>query len=673
MIVTVCAAACTYGSLPAALAHAAPATTIVVRGPQHGDVIVARSVTIRGEADASVSGGGVGITIAAPRVTIEGLRFHGFVSDDISGQHAALLVNAPYARVLRNRFDGNAFAVNVQRADGTIIGDNLITGLARSQPEAAGDAVRVWSSKNVEITGNTMELGRDVFVSYSPGLVVRDNVIRSSRYGMHTMFTNEVTVTGNRFDGNEIGANFMYARGLVVTGNTFLANHGPTGYGIGLEDVDSSRISGNRIIRNHVGVNTVDSPTDPAQPDSISANLFAHNGSGLSVQSNPHALRIIGNGFLDNLEDVEVSGGGTAGGIVWNAAGAGNYWSTYAGYDRNGDGIGDIPYAPRAAFESLTDAHPELQMFRYSPAAEAVEFAARALPATASEPKLVDNAPRLTLPPQVSMRRDAPANPLAALLALLSVVPIAAGRALARVRHRTADRTQQNVASGGTNAIEARGVRKLYAAGRGVDGLDLCVRAGEAVALWGPNGAGKTTFFRCVLGERLDAGTLSVFGRIPSPNERETRVRIGYAPQHLPDFDSRVSELARLVAAIRGASETDAGAALHLLHLDAHADRFINELSGGMRQRLAIALALIGDPPLLLLDEPTAGLDRQSREIVVSLLQAQRAAGKTLLITSHLLEDVRALADRVIVLDEGRAVAQTSTPEFVSHYLRSVS
>ncbi|HET9096070.1 MAG TPA: ATP-binding cassette domain-containing protein, partial [Candidatus Baltobacteraceae bacterium] len=339
----------------------------------------------------------------------------------------------------------------------------------------------------------------------------------------------------------------------------------------------------------------------------------------------------------------------------------------------NGDGIGDIPYAPRAAFDSLTDAHPELQMFRYSPAAAAVEFAARALPATANEPKLVDNAPRLTLPAQISMRRDAPSNPLAALLALLSVVPIAAGRGLAHARHRAAVRARQNAGSVGAHAIEAHGVRKLYAAGRGLADIDLCVRAGEAVALWGPNGAGKTTFFRCILGERLDAGTLSVFGRVPSPHERETRLCIGYAPQHLPDFDSRVSELAQLVAAIRGGSESDAAAALHQLRLDAHADRFVSELSGGMRQRLAIALALIGDPPLLLLDEPTAGLDRQSREIVVALLQAQRCAGKTLLITSHLLEDVRALADRVIVLDEGRALAESATPEFVAHYLRSVS
>lgn len=673
MIVTVCAAACAYSALPAALAHVPAGSTIVVRGPQHGDVTVARTVTIRGDGDAQISGGAIGLKITAPGVTIEYLRFHGFIGDDISGQQAALLVDAPHTRILNNRFDGNAFAINVQRADASVIGGNVVTGLARSQPEAAGDAIRVWASKNVELTNNTLELGRDVFVSYSPGLVIRGNVIRSSRYGVHTMFTDDIIVTKNTFDGNEIGTNFMYGRRLAIIGNTFIANHGPTGYGIGMEDVDASRIAGNRILENHVGLNLVDSPTDPAMADSIINNLISHNGSGLTLQSNPHALRIIGNGFVDNIEDVEVSGGSTAGGVVWNDGNSGNYWSNYAGYDRNGDGVGDVPYAPRAAFDSLTDAHPELQMFRYSPAAMAVEFAARALPATAADPKLVDKSPHMALPENLAQRPATPPNPLAALLALLSVVPIAAGRGLTRLRHGAGSRAHRTVKNAAADAIEARSVRKLYAGNRGVAEMDLRVRAGEAVALWGPNGAGKTTFFRCVLGERLDAGSLLIFGRVPGPHERDTRVNIGYAPQHLPDFDSRVLELAQLVAAIRGADERAAASALDQLRLDAHADRFVHELSGGMRQRLAIALALIGDPPLLLLDEPTAGLDRESREIVVDLLLKQRAAGKTLLLTSHLLEDVRALADRVVVLDEGRVIAESPMQEFVAHYVRSVS
>lgn len=645
MIVTVCAVGCAYASLARAVERAPSGSTIVVRGTQHGDVFVERRLTIRGEQGAVIEGGTSGITVRAANARVEGLTLRGYALSDIAGNTGALVLEHA----------ANAYLAN-----------NVIEN-------CTADSIRVWYSQDATLENNVVRAGRDVFVTYSPGATLRGNTISGSRYGLHDMFSDGMTVTGNTFSDNEIGANFMYARRLAITHNTFSDNRGATGYGIGLEDVDASRITSNRFIGNHVGMNLVDSPTDPALPDAISNNLFSHNGSALSVQSNPHALRVISNGFVDNIEDVEVSGGGTAGGVIWDAGTRGNYWSQYAGYDRNRDGVGDIPYAPRFAFDSLTDAHPELQMFRYSPAAVALEFAARALPATASNPKLTDTAPGMTLPAQLSVPPNAPANPLAAVLALLSVVPIAAGRGLARARHRTASRDRQASMDAGVEAVKANAVRKLYAANRGVSNIDLCVHAGESVALWGPNGAGKTTFFRCILGERLDGGAVHVFGRPPSPFERETRMHIGYAPQHLPDFDSRVSELANLIAAIRGADRAAAAAALRELRLQEYADRFVNELSGGMRQRLAIALALIGDPPLLLLDEPTAGLDRESREIVIRLLQAQRAGGKTLVITSHLLEDVQALSDRVVILDEGRVTAESTTSEFVAQYLRRIS
>ena len=643
MIVTACAAACDYASLAAAAARVPAGTTILVRGAQRGDVVVDRPLTIRGDGTAVLSGGESGIVIRAPHVTVEALTLTGYSVSDDAGNHGAIVLS---------------------RAAGSHIAGNVIR-------DCTADSIRLWYSPGVSIENNVVESGRDVFITYSPDVTFRGNTITGSRYGLHDMFSDRMKVIGNTFRGNEIGANFMYARGLTIAENTFAANHGPTGYGIGLEDVDASLIARNRILENHVGVNAVDSPSDPASPDEFTANTFAHNGSALTLQSNPHALRITANAFADNLEDVEVTGGGTAAGVVWNAAGRGNYWSDYAGYDRNGDGLGDIAYQPRSTFDSLSDAHPEMQMFRYSPAAIAVEFAARALPATAAAPKLRDAAPLMAVPSEAATPVGSKPNPLAALLALLSVVPFAAGRHAAKIRSRIALRRTSALSA--AIAIEARGIRKQYPGGRGIAALDLCVQGGESVALWGPNGAGKTTFFRCILGERVDEGTLRIFGMAPSAFERETRAAIGYAPQHLPDFDARVGELARLVAGIRETGSEAAEHALNLLHLSDSRHRFVNELSGGMRQRLSIALALIGDPPLLLLDEPTAGLDSESRRIVVELLQRERKRGKTLLITSHLLEDVRALADRVVLLEDGRCTGEAPAEAFVAEYLRSVS
>jgi nitrous oxidase accessory protein len=643
MIVTACAAACDYASLAAAAARVPAGTTILVRGAQRGGVVIDRPLTVRGDSTAQISGGESGIVIRAPHVTVEGLTLSGYSVSDDAGNHGTIVLS--------------------RAADSRIAGNTI--------RDCTADSIRLWYSPRATIENNVVASGRDVFITYSPDVTFRGNTITNSRYGLHDMFSDRMQVTGNTFQGNEIGANFMYARGLTIAGNTFAANHGPTGYGIGLEDVDDSRITHNRILENHVGMNAVDSPTDPTAPDEIRANTFAHNGSAMTLQSNPHALRITANAFADNIEDVEVSGGGTAAGVVWSLAGRGNYWSAYAGYDRNGDGRGDIAYQPRSTFDSLTDAHPEMQMFRYSPAAIAVEFAARALPATAAQPKLRDAAPLIDMPKEAAAPARAKPNALAALLALLSIVPLAAGKRAAGLRSRIAAR--RRTSCGEAVAIEARGVRKQYPGGRGIEALDLCVPRGESVALWGPNGAGKTTFFRCILGERPDGGALRVFGTVPTPFERTTRSEIGYAPQHLPDFDARVGELAQLVAGIREAGAEAAEHALQLLHLSDSRQRFVNELSGGMRQRLAIALALIGDPPLLLLDEPTAGLDSESRRIVVELLQRERKRGKTLLITSHLPADVRALADRVVLLEDGRCAGEMPAEAFVAQYLRSVS
>lgn len=370
------------------------------------------------------------------------------------------------------------------------------------------------------------------------------------------MFSDSMRVERNVFENNEIGADVMYAKGLQIARNIFRANHGAAGYGVGLEDVDSSQIRANRFEENR---------------------------------------------------------------------------------------------------------------------AFAVQFATRALPSIAGAPKLVDSAPLMAPPsggPTGSAQRKP--NPFAGLLALLAAIPLAAMRRGGRVRFHSARKARAPQITAAP-AIVAQDVRKLYAGHRGVRDISLTVRSGESVALWGSNGAGKTTLLRCILGERLDAGTLRVFDHVPSPHDRAGRSLIGYAPQHLPDFDARVGEIAEMVAALRGADPSEAQRVLNLVQLAGERMRFVGELSGGMRQRLSVALALVGDPPLLLLDEPTAGLDRQSRESVIALLKRERARGKTLLFTSHLLEDVSALSDTVVTLECGSIVENASAQAFAAHYLRNIS
>lgn len=654
---------CRYHSLQDAVVAAGAGSRIVVRGRQPGELVVIKPVTIEGDGNAEITGGRFGLRVKTPHVTVRNLTLRGFSSDDLSGRDAAIVVEAKNARISNVRISKSAFGITMSRADGTVVEGSVIEGTS-ADSSTPGDAIRIWNTAGAVVRGTKVSGARDILVSYSTSTTFENNRVSEMRYALHNMFSNAMVVRGNRFQRSQVGANFMYARDLTVTGNTFEGNRGAAGYGVGMEDVDAASFRENRFLANRVGMNCVDSPS-LATVDRIAGNLFAHNGTALSVQSDPHALRITGNAFVDNLEDVGVSGGGAAQGIVWTDSGRGNYWSLYPGYDRNADEIGDFPYAPRGSFESLSDLHPELQMFRYSPASAAIDFAARAIPVAAPEPKFVDGAP-LTRAPIVQnddAKRDT--TPLMALVATLGLLPLAVA---ARLRRSNA-RVKRSAAPVGSDVVvRAVHVRRLYDRERGVSDVTLDVKRGEAVALWGPNGAGKTTFVRCMLGER-HTGRLRIFGHVPRCDDVSVRALIGYAPQYLPDFDLRVAELAAFVAALRGASRSDADEILHRMGFAAVAQSFVTELSGGMRQRLAVALALIGDPPLLVLDEPTAGLDRESRDALIAILHAERSRGKTLIFISHLLEDVRDLADRVIVLENGIATEEVAAAQFIDTYL----
>lgn len=189
-----------------------------------------------------------------------------------------------------------------------------------------------------------------------------------------------------------------------------------------------------------------------------------------------------------------------------------------------------------------------------------------------------------------------------------------------------------------------------------LDGLDFQVGRGQSLALWGQNGAGKTTVIRALLGLVPFQGRVILAGLSMPEQGRAARAAVGYVPQLLAyDQDMDCLGLLRFFGAIRGAPTEAPRQLLAQLGLEAQATKAVGALSGGMKQRLALAAALLGDPPILLLDEPTASLDAAARAELTSLIAQLRTAGKTLLITTHRLAEVAALADRVLVLEGGRA------------------
>ncbi len=216
-------------------------------------------------------------------------------------------------------------------------------------------------------------------------------------------------------------------------------------------------------------------------------------------------------------------------------------------------------------------------------------------------------------------------------------------------------------------AIRCRALTKRYKDVLAVDRLDLEVRSGECFGLLGPNGAGKTTTVEMLEGlVPPDAGEIDVLGLSWEHDERTLRQRLGVALQETRLADRlTVEEVIRLFRSFyREGHET--GEVLDLVELREKRGAWVEKLSGGQRQRLAIACALVGDPDLLFLDEPTTGLDPQSRRQLWDVIATFRRRGGTVVLTTHYMEEAERLCDRVAVMDHGRVIALGSPRELIA-------
>lgn len=209
-----------------------------------------------------------------------------------------------------------------------------------------------------------------------------------------------------------------------------------------------------------------------------------------------------------------------------------------------------------------------------------------------------------------------------------------------------------------------KGLRKVYGDLEAVSGLDLDIPRGNCFGLLGPNGAGKTTTLRMLLGQSpRTSGFLSVFGESIESNLREIRQRTGIVPQaDNLDPDFTVSENLRIYGLYfritSSVLEQRIPKLLKLVELDHRAKDRISTLSGGMKRRLILARALINDPDLLLFDEPTTGLDPQARHMIWSQIHRLKRNGKTILLTTHYMEEAERLCDEIVIIDHGKLITQ---------------
>ena len=216
-------------------------------------------------------------------------------------------------------------------------------------------------------------------------------------------------------------------------------------------------------------------------------------------------------------------------------------------------------------------------------------------------------------------------------------------------------------------ALVCRGLVKSYGPVKAVAGLDLEVRAGECFGLLGPNGAGKTTTVEICEGlNEPDAGEVRVLGQSWSGDSLALRARLGVQLQETKFPEKlRVREVIALFRSFypRGLSVNET---LAVVQLQEKRDAYVKTLSGGQKQRLSLACALVGDPELLFLDEPTTGLDPQSRLQSWDIVERLRARGRTVLLTTHYMEEAERLCDRVAVVDHGKLIALGTPRELVA-------
>ncbi len=227
----------------------------------------------------------------------------------------------------------------------------------------------------------------------------------------------------------------------------------------------------------------------------------------------------------------------------------------------------------------------------------------------------------------------------------------------------------------GKPVISARGLTKRFGDQQAVDGIAFDIYPGRCFGFVGPNGAGKTTTLRMTMGlTPPSGGTLSVFGLPVAGHASAIRARVGIVPQaDNLDPDFTVEENLHIYASYFGLARAQVAARIEaLLEFVSLSDRRAaktDTLSGGMRRRLTIARALINDPELVVLDEPTTGLDPQARHVIWGRLSELKARGKTLLLTTHYMEEAERLCDELVIMDRGRILAQGSPRQLIERHV----
>ncbi len=373
--------------LAAAVRAAQPGDTVQVqRGQYRANLLIDKPLTLRGLDRPTLSGGNQGDTIrvTAPDVAIEGLIVRDS-GDDLKAQNAGIYLYPGAHRAVVRHCDltYNLFGLWIEKADDVRIEHNVITGKREYASPQRGNGVQLYNTRGAKILHNDISFVRDaLYVDVSHHAVFQGNRLHHSRYGTHYMNSYYNLWEDNDTYYNRGGLALMEVRDQVVRGNRAWGN---SDHGIMLRTLQDSVIEDNVVAGNNRGFFIYD-----VEYIKLNRNLVVDNTVGVHLAAGSKNNEVEGNDFIGNREQVRYVG---ARDMPWGGK-QGNHWSNYLGWDRDGDGVGDVPYEANDMVDRLTWRHPSVKLLLASPAVQALRLVGRQFPILRA-PSVVDPHPRM--------------------------------------------------------------------------------------------------------------------------------------------------------------------------------------------------------------------------------------------------------------------------------------
>ncbi len=374
-------------SIQAAIDQAAAGDTVEVqRGHYRANLVVAKPLTLRGIGRPTLDGGLSGdvIRIRSAKVTVEGF----IVRDsggDLEKQNAGIYIEpkADEAKVLNCDLTYNLWGIWIETVKNVEIRDNLITGKRDFISPHRGNGIQLYNTEGAQIVGNRISFVRDgIYVDVSHHAVFRNNRIHNVRYGTHYMNSHNNIWEGNDSYHNRGGLALMMTRNQIVRNNRAWGN---SDHGIMLRTIQDSVIEGNIVAGNARGFFIYD-----AEYNTIRNNLVVDNTVGVHLWAGSYRNKAEGNDFISNRTQIKYVASRDE---VWGER-EGNYWSNYVGWDRNGDGIGDVQYEANDMVDRLSWRHPMMKLLMASPAVQSLRLVAQQFPLLRA-PSIVDHKPHM--------------------------------------------------------------------------------------------------------------------------------------------------------------------------------------------------------------------------------------------------------------------------------------